>query len=101
MADAQLPKSLIVSFVFLAIAVVGYLPLHHFSDNPVDGFEGWGVGIGVAFIFFFVSVPASFLSLVFGLAAIRKSFWALITVVPTSLFLGYLALKMIRINAGS
>lgn len=101
MADMQIPKSLIASYVFLAIAVVGYLPTIHLRNNPVDGFEGWGPGVGAVACFLFFTLPAACLSVICGLLALRKGLWALVAIVPSIAFLGYVVLQMTQSSSAS
>ena len=90
-------NSLTVSFVFLIIAVLGAIPMYDAIANPQDGMGQMGRGLGGFFGIICISIPASFVSLLCGLATISESKLAYIPVIPTSIFLLYCGYILMRI----
>ena len=80
---------LTLSFIFLLLSILGFWPVYNVSKKPQDGMEGMGPGIISALSLLFVALPASILSLIFGLVIVKESKLSFITIVPTSALLLY------------
>lgn len=96
--NKKISKGTIASFVFLVIAVAGTAPWYDAVSNPEDGFNGYGQGWAAIIGIIVIAIPASFISLFFGLTSVRKSKLAYISIIPTSMFLLYCAYIWVRIQ---
>lgn len=86
-AAARPPVTLILSGLFLVVAVIGYIPIMNLSRDPVDGMGALGQGLGSVGILILLGIPGAFLSIIFGLLALIKTKWAFVTAAPALLTL--------------
>ncbi len=87
-------RGVLISFVFLAIAIAGGIPMLVAANAPPPaGPEPYGPGYrnAVLGIFFLVivSIPTSLISLVLGLLSVKVSRISYVSIVPTASFLIY------------
>jgi len=98
---SKLPKGAKASFVFLILALICSFPVFHAFQNPIDGFGGWGQGLGVMFALLIGVIPCAALSFIFGIFSIRKTAFAYVSVIPTSLFFLYILIHLTLITPGT
>ena len=92
--NVRFPISFKASIFFFILSLVVLIPIINAYNNPRDSSASAGQFWLTLFLGIYITLPASILSLICGLFALQYTKISLITVIPSTLFLGYLLIKV-------